>query len=289
MSSELPPVISSLEEIAERYDGLLIDQWGVLHNGVETYPEALEALSRLKAAGKSVVILSNSGRTGAENTKLMARMGIDPDLYDRVLSAGDDAYDALADERDLEYRALGNRMLQLSRPDDVSPLEEMGYVRVGTVEEADFLFLLSMELGTEIPSAWKEILSSAAQRGLPLVCANPDIERVNGEGQVLVAPGAVARHYESLGGVSHYHGKPHARIYRTAMRWLGMEPDRVLAIGDSLIHDVEGARCAGIDSLFILGGVHRDRIDLARPETLSSELARHEPNRPTWITERLRS
>lgn len=288
MSSGLAPVIASLAEISDRYDGYLIDQWGVLHNGIDIYPEALAALAALKAAGKKIVILSNSGRPGALNSRSMEKMGISPDLYDRVLTAGDDAFDALSGERDEAYRALGQKVLVLAREGDEPRVDALGFTRVGSVAEADFIFVLSMEEQPEIPPEWLLVLDEARARDLPLICANPDHLRVQGEGEVLVGPGAVALRYEEMGGTSHFHGKPYPRIYQTAMRHLDVPPPRVLAIGDSLMHDVKGARGAGIDSLFIINGVHREAIDLADPASLAAEIEAHAPNRPQWIIERLR-
>lgn len=282
-----PRKITALSEISDRYEGYLIDQWGVLHNGVDIYPDALKALAALKAAGKRVVILSNSGRSGQENTRLMAQMGIAPALYDRVLSAGDDAYDALNAPRDRDYALLGKRVYLMARERDHCPLFDMGYEPAARVEDADFLFLLSMEVQDRFPAEWQAVLQQARARNLPLICANPDFERVNGAGDILLAPGALARLYQDMGGISHYHGKPHARIYKTAMAYLGLPARSILAIGDSLLHDMAGARAAGIDSLFIIDGVHRDKINAADPASLMRELQAHAPNLPQYVQHRL--
>ncbi|QRZ16235.1 TIGR01459 family HAD-type hydrolase (plasmid) [Paracoccus methylovorus] len=284
----LPLQLDRLADISDRYDGYLVDQWGVLHNGADVYPEALAALAALKKAGKKVIILSNSGRTGAENAHLMAAMGIGAELYDRILSAGDDAYDALIGQRDRAYAGLGRKVLVLGRKTDRPPLLDHGYEQVAHARQADFVFLLSMEVADRIPQIWLSELQIAARLGLPLICANPDMERVNGEGEILVAPGAVAALYEQMGGTSHYHGKPHPRIYRTAIVELGLSPSRVLGVGDSLLHDVAGAQQSGLDSLFVLHGVHRDKIDVSIPETLIQEIAAHAPHRPTWMIDQLR-
>lgn len=283
----LPPVIASLAEVSDRYDGYLVDQWGVLHDGVSAFPAALAALARLKAAGRRVVILSNSGRSGAENAARMAAMGIHAGLYDRVLSAGDDAVDALAGERDPAYRGLGRRLRLYARASDRPALLDLGYTAAPSVAEADFLYVHSMPPQPAPPAAWLAELEEARARGLTLICANPDVERVEGAHEILAGPGAVAAHYDALGGVSHYHGKPWPRIYRTALRLLDLPPSRVLAIGDSLVHDIAGARAAGIDGLFLVQGVHRARIDLARPETLAAELAAHPAARPDYVMDAL--
>lgn len=287
MLDGLPPLIDSLDAIAADYDGFLIDQWGVLHDGVTAFPAALAALARLRAQGKRIVILSNSGRSGAENARLMAGMGIDAALFDTVLSAGDDALDALSGRRDPDYRALGPRVWLFSRPGDAPAILEHGYLRADSVEAADFLFVHSMEALPAIPEAWLDQLRRARARDLPLICANPDATRVQGSGAILTAPGAVAQAYAELGGRTHYHGKPWPRIYRTALHRLGLPAARVLAIGDSLVHDVRGATAAGIDSLFVVDGIHREAIDLTAPATLRAELARFPQDRPTAIIARL--
>jgi ribonucleotide monophosphatase NagD (HAD superfamily) len=99
-----------------------------------------------------------------------------------------------------------------------------------------------MEISNKFPDGWKEFLAATARRGLPLICANPAFKRVNGEGCVLIAPGEVARFYEGLGGISHYHGKPVPRIFANA---LNITADRVLAIGDSLLHDIPRGNMSG--------------------------------------------
>lgn len=280
MLNNLPPIISSLDEISDRYDGYLIDQWGVLHDGENVFPAALSVLARLKEANKRVIILSNSGRSGQENARLMQEMGIASDLYERVLSAGDDALDALTGERDVAYGDLGRRIWPFSRDSDRIDLLDHGYERAKTVADADFLFVQSMPPLPTPPADWIEQLREGLRRSLPLICANPDVTRVKGAGEVVAAPGAVAEFYAGMGGQSHYHGKPWPRIYKTALKLLDIPAHRVLAIGDSLAHDVRGARGAGIDSLFVVNGIHRDRIDLSRPNTLYAELASFPRDRP---------
>ncbi|MFC5387394.1 TIGR01459 family HAD-type hydrolase [Aquamicrobium segne] len=280
MMNTLPPLISSLDEISDRYDGYLIDQWGVLHDGETVFPAALYALERLKQAGKRVIILSNSGRSGEENARLMQEMGIARSLYERVLSAGDDALDALTGERDTAYDHLGRRVWPFTRDDDRVDLLDHGYERAQTVADADFLFVQSMPPLPTPPADWIEQLREGLSHSLPLICANPDLTRVKGAGEVVAAPGAVAEFYSGMGGQSHYHGKPWPRIYKTALKLLDVPAHRVLAIGDSLAHDMRGACGAGIDSLFVVNGIHRERIDLSRPNTLYAELASYPQDRP---------
>jgi len=243
-----------------RYDGFLLDQWGVLHDGVRPYPDAVAALEMLRRAGKRVIILSNSGRSGAENAVLLAKMGFAPELYDEVVSAGDDAREALIARNEPFHHGLGRRCLLLARDGEAHLAEGLGLDLVDDVAMADFILLMTMDPPRQSVAGWMSLLRAASDRRLPMVCANPDLHRASPSGGLQEAPGLVARAYEQFGGAVRYHGKPQPRIYRTCLTKLGLDPSRVVAIGDSLEHDIAGAQGAGIDSVFIAGGIHRGEI-----------------------------
>lgn len=249
-----------LAALLPRYDGFLLDQWGVLHDGVRPYPGAAAALEMLRAAGKRVIILSNSGRSGAENARQLAKFGFAPELYDEVVSAGDDARDALVARDEPFHRALGRRCLLLAREGEAYLAEGLGLDLVDDVALADFILLMTMDPPRQSVAGWMTLLDAASERRLPMVCANPDLHRASPNGGLQEAPGLVARTYEHLGGTVRYQGKPQPRIYRTCLTKLGLDRSRVIAIGDSLEHDIAGAQGAGIDSVFIGGGLHRDEI-----------------------------
>src|SRR4051812_47468933 len=90
----------SVDEFADRYDLFLIDQFGVLHDGVSVYPGTLDALMKLSDAGRRVVILSNSGRRSELNVVRLANMGIPPDAYTMLVSSGEVVWSALARRSD---------------------------------------------------------------------------------------------------------------------------------------------------------------------------------------------
>ncbi|WP_159650388.1 MULTISPECIES: TIGR01459 family HAD-type hydrolase [unclassified Bosea (in: a-proteobacteria)] len=250
----------SLATLMPRYDGFLLDQWGVLHDGVRPYPGAVAALEMLRRAGKRVIILSNSGRRGTENAVLLAKMGFARELYDEVVSAGDDAREALRARDEPFHRTLGHRCLLLAREGEVHLAEGLGLDLVDDVAIADFILLMTMDPPRQSVAGWMDLLKAAGERRLPMLCANPDLHRASPEGGLQEAPGLVARAYEQLGGAVRYHGKPQPRIYRTCQAKLGLDRSRVVAIGDSLEHDIAGAQGAGIDSVFIGGGIHRGEI-----------------------------
>jgi HAD superfamily hydrolase (TIGR01459 family) len=175
----------------------------------------------------------------------------------------------------------------LRRQDDDAVLADLGLEFVDSVQEADFIFLIGLSESRHLVKAYGSLLERAAGRGLPMICANPDLFRVSGSG-LAEAPGVLARYYEEIGGVVHYHGKPHPPIYRSILQSLqGIPRERILAIGDSVEHDILGARRAGLPSALVAAGIHAEelgaRLDkLPTPERWS-EFAKTAPAIPNYL------
>lgn len=242
--------------LARDHDGFILDQWGVLHDGTRPYPGAIDCLRQLRGAGKHVVILSNSGRSEAGNIRLMAEIGFDPALYDRFISAGENAREAIERRADAFHARLGRRYYAFTRDGDASLLDGLALERVARIEDADFLMVIGIDSPRSGLHDYEARLARGAALGLPMVCANPDLTRVSPDGLV-DAPGALARRYEALGGEVFYHGKPHPPIYEACFRALaGCPRERIVAIGDSIEHDVLGATRVGLRSAFVAGGIH---------------------------------
>ena len=251
---------SGIAALARLYDGFIVDQWGVLHDGTTPYPGAIDCLRELRRAGKHIVVLSNSGRRTAENVRLMADMGFDPSLVDRFVGAGEDARDAIAKRASPFHARLGRRYYAFTRDDNVSLMEGLGVERVARVGDADFLAVIGIDSPRLTLADYEPALAVGAARRLPMICANPDIVRPSPAG-VLPAPGALAQRYEQLGGEVFYHGKPHAAIYGSCLAALsGVPRARVVAVGDSIEHDVLGATRAGLRSAFVAGGIHAEDL-----------------------------
>lgn len=272
-----PEVIAGIATLADRFDGFVLDQWGVLHNGVQPYPGAIDCLRQLRAAGKRIVILTNSGRRSDANLAIMARLGIAENLYDLVITAGEDARQALERRQAPFYATLGERCYVISRDDDHSVLDGLGLAFTTDVESADFLFVIGMDSPRRLLASYEDLLAAAAARGLPLICANPDFTRVTTSGTT-EAPGVLARHYEQLGGRVRWHGKPYRPIYESCLRALGLPVGKTVAVGDSIDHDVAGAATVGMASAFVAGGIHADALGIAwgeapGPEALQRFLA----------------
>lgn len=255
-------VVTGIAALAERYDGFILDQWGVLHDGTRPYPGAVECLGRLRGAGKRVVVLSNSGKREAENLRVMAGMGFDVSALERCVCAGEEARRAIAARADDFHRALGRRCYAFTRGGDRAVLEGIGLEFVDRVEAADFLAVLGIDSPQRTLADYEPELARGVERDLPLVCANPDIARLTPQG-LTDAQGVLAVRYQALGGRVFYHGKPYPAIYGACLAALGCAPEKAVMIGDSVDHDVLGAERAGIAAALIPGGVHAPALGVA--------------------------
>jgi HAD superfamily hydrolase (TIGR01459 family) len=259
-----PIIVQSVAELADAYDAFIVDQWGVLHDGVSPYPFAIPTLQALFKKGKRVLLLTNTAKSGEENALIVQEMGIDRSLFERVISAGDDARQAILTSTDPFYHQLGGRCLPLSRPIDRRLAEGPGVTLVDDVMQADWLFLLSSEPPDFSLDTWRPVLDAALKRDLPMVCGNPDFHRVCPDGRVVEAPGQVARYYQDAGGRVRIHGKPKKSIYDSALAHFGLPATKILAVGDSIPHDIAGAATCQIDSLLIASGVHKNDLALSQ-------------------------
>lgn len=253
----LPPA-ARLPELALRFDVFLVDQFGVLTDGVRLYRGALDALRALRAAGRRVALLSNSGRRAKLNAERLAAMGIPLDAYDLFMSSGEFAHHLL---REGGLAGAARRCLLLSRGGDASPLEGTGLVPVTDADAAELVLIAGSEGDVRPLSDYEARLRPAARRHLPAVCLNPDRTMLTARGP---APGAgqIAELYEALGGTVTWVGKPHRPIYDHVLATLGDPPRaRVVGLGDSVEHDVAGARGAGCAACLVRRGIIADASD----------------------------
>lgn len=278
--------VASVAPLTTAFDGFILDQWGVLHDGTTPYPGAVECLARLHATGKRIVVLSNSGKREADNLRLLERIGFEINLIDHFVSAGEDARNAIEARSSTFHMGLGRRCYAFTRGGDRSLLEGIGLEFVDTVHDADFLAVIGTDSPRRGVADYEAELRAALARSLPMVCANPDIARLTPNG-LIEAPGVLAQRYETLGGAVMYHGKPHRAIYSSCLAALGCLADKVLAIGDSVEHDVLGAVRAGIRSALIPGGVHGPELGVAWGQRPSMQrwktFAANAPAKPDYL------
>lgn len=271
---QTPRPISGLSEIAAEYDLFVVDQWGVLHDGARPHDGAVEALTRLKATGAPVALLSNSGKRVAESYKRLAALGFDRSLYDLCITSGEQVHRGLRDRTDPFYASLGPKFLMFAWDSDRGIVEGTDCREVDTVDEADFILCAGTDRASL--SEYEPVLRRALDRGLPLTCANPDRVSVQPDGSLKICPGAIAELYESMGGTVRWHGKPGRDAYDAIRAETGVLHGAGLGVGDSLAHDIAGAAGAGMDGLFITGGIHRtDLPDPPTPDAVAALGAEH--------------
>jgi HAD superfamily hydrolase (TIGR01459 family) len=264
MGIRLVPGIGAL---APRYDGFILDLWGVVHDGVAPMPGALECLRSLIEAGKRVVLLSNAPRRAGDVVERIDRIGVPAVLYHNVMSSGEEAWQHLFRRDDSFYSALGLRCVHIGSERDTGIREGLGLDLVETAEEAEFILNTGPAGWDDRIEDYRPLLQRALERGLPMVCANPDLVVMHG-GRLVLCAGALAQWYEDRGGRVRWHGKPFRSVYETCFGLLGIDDlSRILAIGDSLRTDIAGAAGAGIDSVLIVGGIHADEFGVIEGQT----------------------
>ena len=263
--------LTGLSSLVDQYDGYVIDLWGTVHDGVQPYRGAVACLKALRAAGKRVVMLSNAPRPADVVTRQLEAFGIDRDLHDGVMTSGEEVRRLLRERADPWFARLGQRVLHVGGTHDLGLYDGLDLERVADPAEAQFILNTGpdAERGTDSVDPYLPELRVGLERGLPMLCANPDMVVVKG-GRRMICAGALAAFYEQEGGNVRWVGKPYKEIYAPVFSMLNVPQDRILAIGDALATDMRGAAVAGIAGAWILGGIHQEMVgddaDLAARE-----------------------
>lgn len=250
-------LLPGMAGLASIYDGVIVDLWGVIHDGRQPYPGAIDCLDRLRAGGRKVCLLSNAPRPVAAVAQRLAAMGVTPAQYDHLYTSGEAARAHLARRPDDWHRRLGRRIFHIGVPDNAELLDGLDYDVVERPEAADLVMVSEIDGGNLGLDDYADDLARCAARGLPMICANPDLI-VNAGARLVICAGTLAARYAQLGGDVRHHGKPHAPVYNHCRALLGIaDMRRVAAIGDGLPTDIAGANNAGLDAVFVVGGIHR--------------------------------
>ena len=230
--------ITGLHEIASRFDGMLIDQFGVIHDGQTLYPGTPRVLAELHALGIPVAVMTNSGKRAQSNRQRLVKMGVPRPHFVDAVSSGEVAFAGLTAKTAFLIGKDG---------------EDYGFDGVTFVadpRDAEIIIILGSNAPNTSLADYRKLLTGLT---LPAVCCNPDKLMLTPEG-LMPAPGAIASLYEQMGGTVTWIGKPYGQIYAEAARLIG-NPQHILCIGDSAEHDVAGGRNAGFATLLVLQGV----------------------------------
>lgn len=271
-------MIHGLSEVASGFDAFILDLWGVVHDGVEAYPGARDTLAAIRAAGKKTLLLSNAPRRADALVEQLGRMGIGRDMYDQVLSSGEAVHMELARRSDPFYAGLGRQLYHMGPERDENVFEGLDLVAVD-MAHADFILNTGPWDFNETVEDYLPKMEQALARNLPMICANPD-HVVMRQGRPIVCAGALAARYAEMGGIVSTRGKPDPAIYDVALGMLGVERNRVLAIGDALHTDIKGANGADIRSVFVTQGIHAAELGIRpgaepAPDMLRTVVTRH--------------
>ena len=254
----LPPLITKFSTIASDYDVVLSDVWGVIHNGITSYPHACDALSHFRAGGRVVVLITNAPRPSESVARQLDRLDVPRETYDAIVSSGDVTRSVIKKRHGQSLYHLGperDRSIFAGLDIDFAPPETADYVVCSGLKDDE----------SETPDDYRPLLEFLLARKLFMVCGNPDVVVERGSTLVYCA-GSIADLYASMGGEVLYAGKPYPPIYEMALARAEtaasreIAPGRVLAVGDSVRTDLKGAHAMGLDFLFVTSGIHAEEL-----------------------------
>ncbi len=265
-----PALIDGLQPLADRYDLIFCDVWGVLHNGVKAYEAAGDALTRFRDKGGRVVLVSNAPRPGASVGTQLDGFKVPRTAYDAIVTSGDLTRLAIEERIEKVVHHIG--------PPRDMPIYKGLDARFGSIEEADYVVCSGFDDDeNETVENYRARLETMLRRDLLMVCANPDLIVERGH-MILPCAGAIALAYEEMGGKVFYAGKPHVPVYDKALSVaaeLNGKPiakERVLGVGDAIRTDIAGAVAFGIDSLLVARGIHAEELGLHRGDLVSDHV-----------------
>ncbi|WP_052742182.1 TIGR01459 family HAD-type hydrolase [Kiloniella litopenaei] len=265
-------ILKGLSEVADDYDLFIFDLWGVMHNGITAFPDAIKCLQLLREhAHCEIIFLSNAARLSRSITDHLTNLGIKEDLYDRLLTSGDITANIIASRAKEQSHLDGPNYFHIG-PERAKPtLDACGGQEV-PLKDAELIICTGFfKEEEEKIEDYTELLKSARALNLPMICANPDII-VNRGNRIIPCPGTIAAFYEKLGGVVERFGKPYPAIFDCVFAQHTQVPrSRAVMIGDSLSTDIRGARQADIDSIWIGGGIHAKDLMMKPDGQLESD------------------
>ena len=253
------PIISSLRDLEGRYDAVLSDVWGVIHNGVSAFPEAVDALVQYRRAGGRVVLITNAPRPSPPIVAMLDRLNVPREAYDAIVSSGDATRTMIS-----KYR--GKAIHHVGPPTEDDALYDGLDVRRSSADEAQAVVVTDLDSDDDTPEMYRERARHWLSRKLPMICANPDRVVEHGD-KIIYCGGALGDLYAAMGGMVLMAGKPYRPIYEEAFRLAEtaagkpLDKARVLAIGDSVRTDATGAAQFGLDLLFVTGSIHAAELD----------------------------
>ena len=261
--------IEYLSHIIDQYDLFIIDQWGVLHDSQYGYHYSIDCIEKLVLSKKKLIIISNSSKRNKTTIERLPKLGFDIDSFQEVLTSGEMIWQNLYTKSNNFFKKLGRKCYYLTdktKEDGFKYVDGLKYDFVENVEDADFILGCTTSPNLKTLD-YVPLLEKAIKKKIPFICANPDYETVESStNNLIICMGTIAELYKDFGGLVFIMGKPSTHIYNEATkRFNRIDKKRMLAIGDSIHHDIKGAVNFGIDSLLITSGIHKSIFDQSNP------------------------
>jgi HAD superfamily hydrolase (TIGR01459 family) len=262
-------------DLADHYDVVLCDVWGVVHNSIVASPQAHDALSRFRKKGGAVVLITNAPRPGYVVQRQLDKMKVPQHAYDAIVTSGDVTRGVIASRAGQSIFHIG--------PERDLPLFADLDAYFADAEAADYAVCTGLfDDETETPESYRDVFEKMRARNMFMLCANPDLVVERGH-ELIYCAGALSDLYQTLGGEVLYAGKPHPPIYEEALRRAAKArgtqpaPVRTVAIGDSIRTDIKGALSFGIDAILVTDGIHAEEFggrENPDPRVIAAVLAR---------------
>lgn len=262
--------VERLSEIADDFDALLCDIWGVLHDGVKTFKSAVEAITRFKDTGKPVVLVTNAARPKSYVQAALLEFGITSKTYDSIVTTGE-VFRSTFDQ------TKSARLFHIGQERDKDVFSGMDVVLADEKTAEKIVCTGLFDPDHEEAREYHALFTRLIHRNMELLCLNPDKSFSFG-GKRFPCAGALAEYYVELGGIVHLIGKPHQLIYKFALNELDkfskaeLKQDRILAIGDTINTDLMGAANAKIQFLFVNTGVDQIKTTESAIKQLTDEI-----------------
>jgi len=263
--------IKGLSDVIDQYNIFILDQWGVMHNGEKGYDHAIRSVEKLYELQNDIIIISNSSKRKEATTKKLPKLGFNPRHFHEIMTSGEMIWQSLSSINNKFMNKLNNNCYHIydkSTEDNKNYVEGLEKINIVTkLEDADFILACTISSGASTTD-YIPLLTKALEKKIPFVCANPDYETVeNNSDKLNICMGTISELYKSLGGETFSLGKPKIDIYIESTKKINkLDKTKVLAIGDSIFHDIKGANKFGVDSLLITSGIHQSNFDKEKPE-----------------------
>ncbi|GDX36448.1 haloacid dehalogenase [Alphaproteobacteria bacterium] len=260
--------INGISEVIEKYDFFILDIWGVIHDGRETYPNVNKALQYLKKNNKIICLLSNAPRRVDKVIEILEKMSISDDLYDFIITSGETVYNFLKNNALNNYSQFGKKYFYIGPKKDVDLIKDLDYYQVSCASEASFIITTGFDNDNSIITEKLDQIIEAKKFNLPMICANPDLVVIRRDGSEMPCAGVIAQQYEDIGGEVIYFGKPYVQVYEYASESYQrlynkkITLSKIIAIGDGLETDIKGANNYNIDNILITSGILSNKLEV---------------------------